>query len=97
MKATMISTNRFADITNGVRARVWEGESESGVKFTAYIAAIFVNAGSDGAALSREIAASGDPSIETVTAIERSTSPATKSPKWPLASAPAVTKEAKES
>ena len=88
MKATMTSTSRFVQLYPAeIGARVWEGETDTGIRFTAYVAAINVNAGSDGAALSREIAASAPPSIETETAIERSAREQKKSPPWPLASA----------
>ena len=75
MKATIISTDRMVEISDhqGRRAaaRVWEGVTESGITFTAYITQVQVRAGQRREAeFNRELVQSGAPSAETVKAIE---------------------------
>jgi len=75
MKATIESTDRLVEISDpsGRRAtaRVWEGVTEGGVPFTAYITQVQVRAGGGReAAFNRDLVRSGPPSAETVKAIE---------------------------
>lgn len=75
MKATIVSTNRLVEISDpsGRRAtaRVWEGVTEAGVPFTAYIAQTQVRAGGGREAeFNRDLVRSGPPSAETLKAIE---------------------------
>lgn len=74
MKATISSTDRIVEVSDpgGRRAwaRVWEGVTESGVAFTAYITLVQVRAGSGEAAFNRELVRSGPPSAETWRAID---------------------------
>lgn len=75
MKATITSTDRVVDVSDqhGRRAaaRVWEGETESGIKFTAYITQVQVRAGQRREAeFNRELVQSGAPSAETIEAID---------------------------
>lgn len=74
MKATIESTDRMVEISDpsGRRAaaRVWEGVTDAGVEFTAYITQIQVRPGAHREAeFNRDLARSGAPSAETVEAI----------------------------
>jgi hypothetical protein len=75
MKATLTSTNRIVDVSDPqgrkAAARVWEGETEGGVKFTAYITLVQVLAGQGREAeFNRDLVKSGAPSAETIEAID---------------------------
>ena len=91
MKATMESTTMIVPIAGGeggFGARVWQGETFDGIRFTALIVAVHVNAGADHAVLTREVANSIEPSIETQNVMARiSFKDARQSPAWPMASA----------
>jgi hypothetical protein len=75
MKATITSTDRIVEISDpqGRRAaaRVWEGVTEGGVAFTAYITQTQVLAGQGREAeFNRDLIRSGPPTAETVKAID---------------------------
>ena len=75
MKATMESTDRIVEISDpsGRRAtaRVWEGETEGGIPFVAYITLVQIRAGQGREAeFNRELVKSGPPSVEARKAIE---------------------------
>lgn len=75
MKATVTSTSRVVDISDpsGRRAtaRVWEGVTENGVRFTAYITQVQVlKGGGREAEFNRDLAQSSPPAPETLKAIE---------------------------
>ncbi len=42
MKATIESTTKIVEL-NGVPARIWEGESESGIRFHCYITRVAID------------------------------------------------------
>ena len=91
MKAVMISTNRFVELPqNGGRPRVWEGTTDSGIPFVAYVIAVHVGAGEKAAAFTRELKQSGPPSIAAENAIASGTAEVQSSPPWSLASANAT-------
>jgi hypothetical protein len=54
MKATITSTSECAKV-QGVLTRVWEGVSEAGVEFTAYIALVKVPRNADNSQFEREL------------------------------------------
>lgn len=71
----MKSTDRIVEISDpaGRRAtaRVWEGVTDGGVEFTAYITQVQVRSGSHREAeFNRDLALSGRPGPETVIAID---------------------------
>lgn len=75
MKATIESTDRVVEISDpsGRRAsaRVWQGVTEGGVEFTAYITQIQVRAGRGREAeFNRALARSPAPDLDTIKAIE---------------------------
>jgi hypothetical protein len=43
MKITLESTTQIVDINNGVKARLWEGRTESGIEVHAFITRIAVS------------------------------------------------------
>jgi len=73
MKATITSTSKVLEISDpaGRRAiaRVWEGVTEGGVPFTAYITQTQVRNGGE-AEFERDLVRSPAPSPETMKAIE---------------------------
>lgn len=75
MKATISSTDRLVEVSDpkGQRAlaRVWEGVSEGGIAFTAYITQVQVRIGQGREAeFNRDLVKSGPPSAETIKAID---------------------------
>lgn len=54
MKATIESTGRLVTI-DGVSCRAWNGKTEGGVKFTAFIALLKVPNGEDQSQFAREL------------------------------------------
>ncbi len=73
MKATISSTDRIVEVSDPsgrrVAARVWEGVTEGGIPFTAYVTQVQVRDGGE-AEFNRELVRSGPPSAETSRAIE---------------------------
>lgn len=63
MRATVQSTDRIAEI-NGVPARLWEGRTESGVPFVAYITRVAVREDRDCSQFGRELQEHKHPSEE---------------------------------
>ena len=74
MKATMTSTDRVLDIKDPqgrpAQARVWEGVSEAGIPFTAYVTLVQVATGADQAEFARELQEHKQPSPGTIRAID---------------------------
>lgn len=54
MRATIVSTERFAKL-DGLQCRVWEGTTERGVPFLAYVAGVAVREDQDGAQFEEEL------------------------------------------
>lgn len=74
MKATVTSTNKVVEISDpaGRRAtaRVWEGVTEGGVAFVAYITQVQVRSSGRHAEFERDLACSGPASADTIEAID---------------------------
>jgi len=74
MKATIESTTECVDMINlagaTYRARVWEGITEGGVAFTAYIVTVQVRKDADNAEFERDLQEHKPPSLETIRAID---------------------------
>lgn len=75
MQATITSTNAIVDIPavghpGTTKARVWEGITEHGVAFTAYIPLVQVARSADNSAFERELQEHKQPSAETRRAID---------------------------
>ena len=74
MRATITSTDRIVEISDpsGRRAtaRAWEGITEGGVHFVAYITQTQVRAGTGEAEFNRDLVRSGPPSAEARKAID---------------------------
>lgn len=72
MKATITSTDRIvtADKAGTVKARVWEGISEAGVPFTAYVTFVQVHRNEDNSEFERELSEHKAPNADTVRAID---------------------------
>lgn len=47
MKATIISTDEVIEVHHKMRVRIWEGVTEKGVPFRAYVAGVIVAAALD--------------------------------------------------
>lgn len=54
MKATIESTNQLAEV-NGLDVRVWNGRTENGVEFLAFITGVAVPEGHDCTQFEREL------------------------------------------
>lgn len=75
MKATIVSTDRIVDIDavghpGRTEARVWEGITEAGVFFTAYIPTVQVDRKADNSVFEKELREHKQPSDETRRAID---------------------------
>lgn len=71
MKATITSTDAIVHFkTDGNLCRVWEGVTEAGVPFTAYIATLQVHKGADNSQFERELMEHKAPDPATVRAID---------------------------
>lgn len=72
MKAKIESTNTtvFLDAAKTIPARVWEGVSDAGVPFTAYIAEVQVRKNADNSEFERELSEHKMPTRETLFAID---------------------------
>jgi hypothetical protein len=75
MKATITSTSAIVEIEaigfpGRTQARVWEGISENGVPFTAYIPVVQVHKDADNSQFERELQEHKQPSPETRRAID---------------------------
>lgn len=55
MKVTLESTDKIVEL-NGVQARIWEGETEGGVKCHAFITRIAVHKDDDASEFEKELA-----------------------------------------
>lgn len=63
MKVTLESTTKIVEL-NGVPARVWEGETESGVKVHAFITRIAVHKNDDASQFEKELKEQRAPSAD---------------------------------
>ena len=54
MKVTLESTNKFVDL-NGIPARVWEGQTEGGIRVHAFITRIAVHRTDDTSEFERDL------------------------------------------
>jgi hypothetical protein len=74
MKATIKSTDQVVEMKDSegrpYKARVWEGASEGGVAFTAYIPTVQVARDADNYVFERELAEHDAPSAATRRAID---------------------------
>ena len=75
MKATITSTDRIVpiktvDLNEKMMARVWEGVTEAGVPFTAYIPIVQVHKSADNAQFEAELTEHKPPSTDTLKAID---------------------------
>lgn len=74
MKATIVSTDKIVPITdpNGARAlaRVWEGVTENGIPFVAYITRVQVRSNLDGREFERDLQEHKPADAETLRAID---------------------------
>jgi hypothetical protein len=75
MKATIASTDRIVTIKaigfeGQTKARVWEGTTEAGVPFTAYIPIIQVHKAQDNAQFEAELTEHKQPTPDTLRAID---------------------------
>lgn len=75
MKAHITSTDRVVDIDaigfpGKTKARVWEGETDSGILFTAYIPLLQVDRKADNSEFERELTEHKQPDPSTIRAID---------------------------
>lgn len=72
MKATIESTTEIVDVTQDgrVKARVWEGKTERGVPFVAYIVFVQSKSADDNAEFVRDLLECKVPTPETLKAID---------------------------
>jgi len=71
MKASITSTDSIVNIGGGISARVWEGVSEKGVPFVAYIAVVQVKRAAANEEFERELNEfHKDPDAATLRAID---------------------------
>jgi hypothetical protein len=75
MKATITSTDQIVDVKavghpGMTKARVWEGATEGGVRFTAYIPVVQVHKGDDNSQFERELSEHKPPEDWTKRAID---------------------------
>lgn len=75
MKAQITSTDRIVTVKaigfeGQTKARVWEGVTEAGVAFTAYIPIVQVARQADNSVFERELSEHVQPSPETMRAID---------------------------
>jgi hypothetical protein len=74
MKATITSTDQIVEMKDPkgrtFQGRVWEGLSEGGVAFTAYIPVVQVHRNADNSVFERELREHDAPSADTRRAID---------------------------
>ena len=63
MKATLESTSKIVSV-NGVPARIWEGKTEKGTRFMAFITRVAVPEGLDQAEFTTELKETAVPSAD---------------------------------
>lgn len=63
MKVTLVNTSKIVEL-NGVPARVWEGETESGIKIHAFITRIAVEKSQDTSQFEKELKEQKPPSAD---------------------------------
>jgi hypothetical protein len=64
MKATLESTSKIVQV-NGVPARIWEGKTESGIPFTAFVTRVMVSRNQDNSQFETELRETKAPSAES--------------------------------
>jgi hypothetical protein len=64
MKITITSTTKIVTF-HGLPARIWEGQTESGIKCHAYVTRVAIGEGEDQSQFERELKAQQAPSAET--------------------------------
>lgn len=74
MKANIVSTDQIVDVKaighpGQTKARIWEGVTDGGVKFTAYIPIVQVDSGEDNSQFERELSEHKPPESRTLRAI----------------------------
>jgi hypothetical protein len=72
MKAQITSTTQIVSVdpAGAIKARVWEGITEAGVPFTAYITTCQVRSNADNSEFERELREHKPPDAETLRAID---------------------------
>ena len=70
MRATIESTDQIAIMGKAGRTRVWEGVTENGVKFVAYVSMVQVADVEDQAEFERDLTENKPASAETMKAID---------------------------
>ena len=74
MKATITSTDQIVEMKDpkgrSYMARVWEGKSDGGVRFTAYIPTVQVARDADNSVFERELREHAAPRADTMRAID---------------------------
>ena len=63
MKVTLTNTTKIIDL-DGIPVRVWEGETESGIKIHALITRIAVNKDDDCSEFEKELEEAAAPSVD---------------------------------
>ena len=63
MKATLESTSKIVHL-NGLPCRIWEGKTESGIPFLAFVNLVRVSVKSDGEVFAAELQEVKAPSVE---------------------------------
>lgn len=63
MKATLESTSKIVTM-NGIPCRIWEGKTESGIPFHAYIVRVAVAPNQDNSQFEKELTETAVPSAE---------------------------------
>jgi hypothetical protein len=63
MKVTLESTSKIVDLNNGVKARLWEGHTESGIEVHAFITRIAVDKDADTSQFDRELLEQKPPKV----------------------------------
>lgn len=74
MRATITSTSAITEMKDPegrpYACRVWEGETEGGVKFTAYIGMVQINRQDDNSEFVRDLSESTPPRADTLRAMD---------------------------
>lgn len=63
MKITIESTDKIVDLNNGVKARLWEGRTESGIPVQVLVTRIAVPQGHDTTAFETELQYHNPPQV----------------------------------
>lgn len=63
MKVTLTNTTKIVDL-DGIPARIWEGETESGIKIHAFITRVAMNKDEDYSEFEKELQECTEPSAD---------------------------------